>query len=245
MPSLRPPHPVAVLATALLVAVCVWLGYWQLDRAREKQALIDGFRRGDATSVDITSRSLDGLARYQTVNARGAYEPRRQILIDNMPATDGRPGYRVLTPFRRTTGGALVLVDRGWVPLGDSREHRPAVDVPDDTREIAGRIDRPPEPGLRMRDAVAADPEVWPRVLNYPTTEQLAAALGEPIELQIVLLHPQAPDGYERKWQPALRMNPSRHLAYAIQWFAFAFVAVVVLAIASMRRGSRKDGGTP
>ena len=158
MRSFRPPHPVAVLATALLVAVCVWLGYWQLDRAREKQALIDGFRRGDATSVDITSRSLDGLARYQAVNARGAYEPRRQILLDNMPAADGRPGYRVLTPFRRTTGGALLLVDRGWVPLGDSREQLPAVDVPDDAREITGRVDRPPVPGLRMRDAVAADP---------------------------------------------------------------------------------------
>ena len=151
MRSFRPPHPVAVLATALLVAVCVWLGYWQLDRAREKQALIDGFRRGDATSVDITSRSLDGLARYQTVNARGAYEPRRQILLDNMPAADGRPGYRVLTPFRRTTGGALLLVDRGWVPLGDSREHLPALDVPDDAREITGRVDQPPVPGLRMR----------------------------------------------------------------------------------------------
>jgi surfeit locus 1 family protein len=225
--------------------VCVWLGYWQLDRAREKQALIEEFRRGDSISVDITSRSLDGLARYQTVDARGAYEPGRQILLDNMPAADGRPGYRVLTPFRRTTGGALLLVDRGWVPLGDSREHLPGVNVSDDTRKIAGRIDRLPEPGLRLRDAVAADTEVWPRVMNYPTAEQLAAALGEPIEPQIALLHPEAPDGYERKWQPALRMNPSRHRAYAIQWFAFALVAVVALAMASVRRGSRKHHGTP
>jgi len=245
MRSFRLPHPVVVLATVLLVAMCVWLGYWQLDRAREKQALIDGFRLGDATSVDITSRSLDGLARYQAVNARGAYEPRRQILLDNMPAADGRPGYRVLTPFRRTTGGALLLVDRGWVPLGDSREHLPALDVAQDEREIAGRVDQPPVPGLRIGDGHDTGPANWPRVMNFPTAEDLAAALQEPVERWIVLLHPQAPDGYERKWQPALRMNPSRHQAYAIQWFAFALVAVVALAIASMRRGSGKDGGTP
>ena len=100
-------------------------------------------------------------------------------------------------------------------------------------------------PGCECATRSPPNQEVWPRVMNYPTAEQLAAALGEPIEPQIVLLHPQAPDGYERKWQPALRMNPSRHLAYAIQWFAFALVAVVALAIASMRRGSGKDGGTP
>ncbi len=241
MPSFRPPHPVAVLATALLVAVCVWLGSWQLDRAREKQALIDGFRRGGG-AVDVTSRSIDGLSRYQTVSARGAYQPRRQILLDNMASADGQPGYRVLTPFRRTTGGPLLLVDRGWVPLGSSREQLPAVDVPDDAREIAGRVDRPPVPGLRMHEALAADAASWPRVMNFPTSEQLAAVLEEPIEPHLVLLDSRAADGYERKWQPALRMSPARHLAYAVQWFAFGVVAVVVLVVTSLRRSRSQDG---
>jgi len=245
MSSFRPPHPVAVLATALLVALCVWLGYWQLDRSRQRQALIDEFQRGDAVVVDVTSRSLEGLSRYQTVSARGAYAPQRQILLDNMPSADGRPGYRVLTPFRRTTGGALLLVDRGWVPLGGSRERLPAVDVPDDAREIAGRVDRPPMPGLRLREAVAPDPGVWPRVMHFPTAEQLAATLGEPIEPHLVLLDPRAPDGYERRWQPALRMSPARHVAYAIQWFAFGIVAVVLLVVTSLRRARVQDGERP
>ena len=242
MRSFRPPHPVAVLATALLVAVCVWLGCWQLDRSRERQALIDGFQHGGAIAVDVTSRSIDGLSRYQTVSARGAYQPLRQILLDNMPSADGRPGYRVLTPFRRTTGGALLLVDRGWVPLGSSRERLPALDVPGDAREITGRVDQPPVPGVRMREAVAADAAGWPRVMNFPTSEQLAVALAEPIEPHLILLDPRAADGYERKWQPELRMSPARHLAYAVQWFAFGVVAVVVLVVTSLRRGRGQDG---
>lgn len=243
MSSFRPPpHPVAVLATALLLAVCVGLGYWQLDRSRARQALIDEFQRGAAVAVDVTSRSLDGLSRYQAVRARGAYQPQRQILLDNMPSADGRPGYRVLTPFRRATGGPLMLIDRGWVPLGSSRERLPAVDVPDDAREIAGRVDPPPVPGLRMGEAVAAAPASWPRVMHFPTTQQLAAVLGEPIEPHLVLLDPQATNGYERKWQPALRMSPARHLAYAVQWFAFGIVAVGVLVVTSLRRGRSKAG---
>jgi len=237
MPSFRSPRPVTVLATALLVAACIALGYWQLGRAREKQALIDGYARGDATIVDVTSGSLDGLARYQRVGARGSYEPRRQVLLDNMPSADGRPGYRVLTPLRRPGAGRLLLVDRGWVPLGESRERLPAVDVSDATRDIVGRVDSPPAPGLRLQAADESRETAWPRVMNFPTTDELTAGLGQPVEPLIVLLDPQAPDGYDRRWHPALHMTPARHVAYAIQWFVFAIVAAVVLFVASLRRG--------
>lgn len=229
-----------VLATALFVAACVALGNWQLGRAREKQALIDRYAGGDATIVEVTTRSLDSLARYQAVSARGSYEPRRQVLLDNMPSVDGRPGYRVLTPLRRTGAGRLLLVDRGWVSLAESREHLPAVDVPDTAREIVGRIDTPPAPGLRLQAADKGRDAVWPRVMSFPTTGELTAALGEPVEPFIVLLNPQAPDGYDRRWQPALRMTPARHVAYAIQWFAFAVIAAIVLFVASLRRGRAK-----
>ena len=237
MPSIRSPRPVMVLATALFVAACIALGYWQLGRAREKQALIDRYARGDATIIDITSRSLDGLARYQAVGARGSYEPRRQVLLDNMPSADGRPGYRVLTPLRRPGARRLLLVDRGWVPLGESRERLPAVDVSDAAREIVGRVDSSPAPGLRLQDPDESRDAAWPRVMNFPTTDEVTAALGEPVEPLIVLLDPQAPDGYDRRWQPALRMTPARHVAYAIQWFAFALIAAIVLFVASLRRG--------
>ncbi len=238
-------RPVTVLATALLVAACVALGYWQLGRARGKQALIDEFGRGDATVVDVTSRSVDGLPRFQSVSAQGEYVPGQQILLDNMTGAEGRPGYRVLTPFRRTAGGKLLLVDRGWVPLGETRDRLPAVDVTDGAREIAGRLDRPPVPGLRLGGATAALVSgSWPRVMNFPEAPELAAALQAPVESHVVLLHPGAPDGYERNWQPALRMNPARHFAYAIQWFALGIVAALALFIAAVRRRSSPDGRT-
>jgi cytochrome oxidase assembly protein ShyY1 len=37
-------------------------------------------------------------------------------------------------------------------------------------------------------------------------------------------------------------MSPARHLAYAVQWFAFGVVAVVVLVVTSLRRGRGQDG---
>lgn len=225
-----------MLATVLAVAACVALGYWQLGRAREKQALLDEFHRGGDTLIDATARPFAELHRYQAVSLLGAYEPARQVLLDNMPGAAGQPGYRVLTPFRRAHGGTLVMVDRGWVPLGESRARPPSVNVAAGSRLVSGRLDPPPTPGLRLGETQAAANAGWPRVLNFPTATDLSAVQGEPVEPMILLLHPKAPDGYERIWQPDLRLGPERHLAYAIQWFALGLVLAAALIIAGLRR---------
>src|SRR6476620_4875880 len=121
------PSAWSALLTAAAVAACVSLGWWQIGRAREKQALIDAFARGTQTSVQLTpDLRVDQLPRYQHLRTLGHYEPAHQILLDNMPSHDGQPGYRVLTPFRREgPTRPILLVDRGWVTLGASRAARP------------------------------------------------------------------------------------------------------------------------
>lgn len=231
------PRPWAVLVTGLALAAFVSLGYWQLGRAREKQALIDAFIAGNRTSVDATGLGFDEFARYQHVRLLGSYDTTRQILLDNMPSTKtGRPGYRVLTPLMRSDGLGWVLVDRGWVPLGSTREVLPDVSVGFREREVRGRLDRLPVPGLRIGTAAVAGEEGWPRVLNFPVQADIEAALGVAVESRIVLLDPDLPEGYEREWRPALGFGPERHLGYAIQWFAAALAAAVIFLALSLHR---------
>jgi cytochrome oxidase assembly protein ShyY1 len=73
-------------------------------------------------------------------------------------------------------------------------------------------------------------------VLNFPQQADLERALGEPVEARIVLLDPAQPDGYERAWRPAMQFGPERHYGYAVQWFAFAVVALVIFISLSLRR---------
>jgi surfeit locus 1 family protein len=63
---------------------------------------------------------------------------------------------------------------------------------------------------------------------------QLAAALAAPLEPRILLLDPQAPFGYLREWRPP-GLQPLRHYSYAIQWWAFAVLTLVVWALTSRR----------
>lgn len=221
---------------ALGLAVFVSLGYWQLGRAGEKQALFDAFMQGSQDTVDATGLGFAELARYQHVRLRGAYDATRQILLDNMPSVSGRPGYRVLTPFERNDGRGWVLVDRGWVPLGATRDDLPDVSVSVSEREVSGILDVLPIPGLRVGPAAAPGPGQWPRVLLFPTEADVEAALGVDVEPRIILLDAGAPDGFERKWRPSLGFGPERHLGYAIQWFALALLAVVLFFALNLRR---------
>ena len=72
----------SVALTALALAAFLSLGYWQLGRAREKQALVDAFMDLSVRTVDADGLDFGGLARYQHVRLRGAYDPTRQILLD-------------------------------------------------------------------------------------------------------------------------------------------------------------------
>ena len=235
----------AVLLTAVALVAFVSLGTWQLGRAREKRALVAEFAAGSRDTVGANGLDLGGLPRYQRVRLRGAYDPSRQVLLDNMPSAAGRPGYRVLTPLRRADGRGWVMVDRGWVPLGAAREALPDVAVGAGEREVSGALVALPEPGLRLGPAAAPGATGWPRLLLFPTEADLESALGLELETRIVLLDADRPDGYERSWRPATGFGPERHLGYALQWFAFAAVTVVIFVALNLRRPAPDVRGSP
>jgi surfeit locus 1 family protein len=221
------------LLTLVAVGLFVRLGFWQLHRADEKAALIAQFEAGQRSVLDLADTRE--AARYQQVRARGRYDAAHQVLLDNMPSENGRAGYRVLTPFE-LAGGGWWLIDRGWIPPGRTREELPSIDVSDEVRNIRGRLDRLPEPGMRLGDGAVQTGDRWPRVLNYPDHATLERELGRPIAAQIVKLDASAADGYERVWNGPVTLGPGRHLAYAVQWFAFAATAAVLFFMISFRQ---------
>jgi surfeit locus 1 family protein len=233
------PRAFTTLLALGLVAALLALGRWQLHRADEKQALYTLFDSGkDATrAVDA---STPRLPRYQHVQAVGAYDSARQILIDNMSSAEGGAGYYVITPFA-LRGGGWILVNRGWVPVGASRAAKPAVAVSRQEREIKGRADELPRAGMQLGARLPLAPP-YPVVANFPTRPEIAALLGESTwarAANLVLLDPGEPDGYLRQWQPP-GFPPIRHIAYAVQWFSLAAALVVIYVVTNLRRAESK-----
>ena len=69
----------------------------------------------------------------------------------------------------------------------------------------------------------------------FPHPAELSAALGRPLEARILLLDARAPNGYVREWQPP-GLPAMRHWAYAVPWWAFAVLALVLWLILGLRK---------
>lgn len=239
-PRLSPRLSAALLTLGALVAVAIFirLGFWQWQRGAEGQLAWQRFARGTGEVRTLDSAALASVPLYQRVSVTGTLEAQHQFLLDNR-SYQGRPGYEVLTPLLRA-GAMTVLVDRGWVPFGGSRAQLPDVSLHTEAPvTLTGRSGLLPSPGLALGHAPPSGP--WPKVTAFPSMAELADALGSALEPRVLLLDPAAPHGYVRDWQPP-GMSPLRHFSYAIQWWSFAALVLLVWAILALRG---KRAGTP
>lgn len=221
------------------MALFVRLGFWQLDRAEQKQALLAQYEVGQRLQIEITPQNADSLSRYQRVRVSGHYDGSHQILLDNMPSHTGRPGYRVLTPLQSSAG--WLLVDRGWLPLGATRAILPDVSIGDAERDLTGTIDALPRAGLQLADTPFAANAPWPRVLSFPAQAAIEQQLGRKLISGVLLLDASQRDGYERVWEAHLGFKPERHIGYAVQWFALAGAAAIIFLLMGFRTKKATD----
>jgi surfeit locus 1 family protein len=225
------------LITIVFLGILVSLGFWQLDRAEQKRILLDQYRGKDNPTVfqlDPAMPVSDDL-QYQYTTASGHFDARRQFLLDNR-IYESRVGYHVLTPFILDDfSGVAVLVNRGWIPLGDSREQLPNLPVDTGMRELLGRIRIPPQAFTLGEEEVRVG---WPYRIQQIDTHQLAGELGYPLLPFVVLLDENEENGFVRDWRP-VTFGPERNVGYAVQWFGLALALLILYLAANIRMTSK------
>ncbi len=219
------PSWLTTLLTAALLVAFVMLGRWQWHRGAAKEAVWEEYQR-DTSAVALSARSLDQAERFSRGRLEGHFDGAHQVLLDNISHA-GQPGYEVLTPFV-LTDDSRVLVNRGWVPFTGYRAKLPEISLNDaTTQQITGRVADLPSPGLASGRAPPTADSNWPKLTSFPTHAELEGVLGTKLAQRILLLDPKMPDGYVREWTPP-GLPPDRHFSYAIQWWGFAVVALVL-----------------
>lgn len=237
------PFPTALVL--VVSAACVRLGVWQIHRYQESQEVSATMTAAaDAAPVDGLPLHATHLA-HRRVMLRGAWLDEPPSLMTG-GVVAGQPGYRLLAVLRQDDGPDVV-VDRGWVPVGLDAAALAALRVdgpvvieglvlPADDEPGAAKAPQLGDDGVRrwpLRTDLAYG--VFPRVLGPPWGAMIRAREAPTADAAVVV-GPRLEHEADRRPGPppipgyVLPLPRTHHLSYAAQWFAFAGLALLVLA---------------
>jgi surfeit locus 1 family protein len=215
---------------ALAAAACaagIGLGNWQARRADEKRSLGAELAQAmGAPPVEISPQTVNPESLVlKRVAARGRFIDEHTVFLDNK-LRRGRVGYEVVTPLR--LNGTHVLVNRGWVAAGRTRDQLPKVPVPSGNAKVEGLA------LAHLPQVLSAGPARG-RVRQNLELDAFAKETG--LRLQPIVIQQDSPadDGLLREW-PRPDAGVEKHESYALQWYSLAALAVVLLLVLSIRR---------
>lgn len=235
-----------IIAAVVIAAGCIRLGLWQLARLDERRAQ-NAVTRAQLAAEPISASELRGpnLAPYRRVALEGRYDFSNEMLLTSRTHR-GAPGVNILTPLRLVGRDTAILVNRGWVYSPDGT-----------TIDLDGWREADSASGTGYTLALSRDEGVGdigssshPRAIRRLDPVGIAQRLPYPVApVYIVLLEGAAdsarraqleqsreatpggpaPSGIPVRLQAAA-LDEGPHWSYAVQWFAFAFIAVAGVA---------------
>lgn len=227
-----------VLALVFAIA-CVFLGNWQMNRRNQVVAdiakITANYSSAPLAYSDAAAQfsRLDPAKEWTQVRMQGVYQRQDQRIVRNRPL-NGAPGYEVLVPLKLVNGDT-VIVDRGWLPIGDKENGYPDV-VPQPQAglvTVVGRL-RPPEPqldrGAPAGQLASIELNTYAGQLDYPIKTGAYVQLAG--ETPAAATNPTP--------FPAPSIDEGSHLSYALQWICFGVLAFVGFGYAA-RMQRRND----
>jgi len=221
----------------LLAPLLAGLGNWQLQRAAEKQSILA--QRADAeldVAVEISGHETVDELHLRKVIANCELDGQRQFLLDNR-VYQQRVGYEVLTPCK-LNGDITVLINRGWVGAGQSREQLPDVAIVMPLPTMFAGDFAVPGRGFNLGDAITPTDAGWPRRVQFYDYEAIGRLLSASLMPGVLYLDRDSPLALTYNWQP-IAFGPEKNYGYAFQWFALMTTLLVFYVIVNTRRYTR------
>lgn len=229
------------VTTFLVFPLLLSLGFWQLDRAGQKQALqtvYDARYQAAPLSLNTASeRGDDQALLWRPVEFSGHYLS-QVYLLDNQ-VRDQQPGYSVFAVMQLSDTDAALLVDRGWIAGGFDRSQVPVIDVPGQPMELTGRVLPPPSTGIMLGEHVIETVGESQYRVQRIDLDELRSHSNARLLPYVVRLSETGPGSYRiDEIRPGT--GRERHQGYAFQWFALAATLLVIYFFVNIQK-RRKD----
>lgn len=213
--------------SCVFASLFIFLGIWQIDRAGEKSYRMQAFAEQQKKfPMQLTNLSSE----WSRVFVDGAYDPMHQILIDNQ-IHNGKIGYKIYTPFY-FGNNQIILVDRGWIPQGKSRNDLPNINFTSPNLRIIGALVKPQRGVVAGQELITND---WPRVSQTKSIKIISPAFTEKILEMVLVLDPGSQFLAEYIPIKPFVITPAKHYGYALQWFTMSIVLLSMFFYALKR----------
>ena len=226
-----------VLFTMLVFSLLIKLGFWQIDRALEKeqrQKRISELSQQQALSLTqvLALNGLQDGINDLPIKLAGEFDDDKVFLLDNQP-DKGRFGYRVYQIM--ASSGNAVLINLGWVQGSIDRNVLPEITAISGQHIINGHV-REIEMGIQLQAQNLTNP-TWPLRVQQIELDKFSQLIGKKLLPFVVYLDKKESIGYKKNWQPIV-MPPEKHRAYAFQWFslALAWISLMIWAAIKMSK---------
>ena len=229
-----------LLLAAIFATACVFLGRWQMDRRAETLAEINRVTSNySATPLPFAEAEeqfsrLDADKEWTQVELKGRYNVDGQRVVRNRPL-NGQPGYEVVVPFKLNTGQAVV-VDRGWLPIGNNTPGRPdsVPEPPPGEVTVIVRL-KPGEPELQRGapdgQLASIDLPAYAAQLGYPVLTGAYGQLASETPAAAAMPYPF----------PKPSVEEGTHLSYSLQWFAFGVLMFIGFGYAARQQARNAE----
>jgi cytochrome oxidase assembly protein ShyY1 len=225
------------LLILIVVAVTARLGFWQRDRAHQKEALqahITQFENAPAEPIGSAPLALKDIE-FHRVRVRGSFVADKVVYLDNRPYDD-QPGFYVVMPFKLADGG-YVLVNRGWLPrnINDRTVIAPYVTPPGQI-EIEGIARADATRAFELGQGGSAPHQSIRQNLDLGA---YAAEIRLPLQPFVIQQLSDDGDKLVRDW-PAPDTDVERNYGYMLQWWGMA-IAALAFGLYAARRAAKQE----
>lgn len=219
------PKTVPSLIAGAMFIVLIGLGMWQVERLAWKNEMISAIKE---------KMSMKPVPLPEKIKDPSSWEHRRVSMVGNFmhgsdflvrPRTlDGKPGYHMITPFQRASGG-IVLVNRGWI----SDELMKKAQNLSGMRRLEGVIEVPMKSDFTPDNNPAKEEWYWADIGAMAKTAKLKNVIP------VLVTLPAGKAGvYPVGGKLRVEDIPNNHQQYAVFWFAMAFILAIIWVLSSL-----------
>ncbi len=164
---------------------------------------------------------------WHRVSMSGEFLNDKNIILDNQ-IVEEKAGFLIYTPFKILDSNKIILVNRGWYPLSNSRKDIPNIPPIKEIQTIEGEISQMPSSGISLGKVITEKLDESSFRLQKMDYEVLSSLISKDLMRYAVKLKKPIFDKTYVLDSGMPVPDSDKNYGYAFQWFAMAFTLFII-----------------